>query len=257
MYFWGVAFVVFLIALAGEGCLVDQPAPMPIATATPIAIATPSITDIVNAVEPAIVRILTRRTEASGIIIRPDGIVLTAEHVVSDLGDLRDVIVFTSDGRQLEGAVICSNPEIDLAMVYVEAKGLPVVALGDPAYLARGYAVLKMGYALGLPGSVSVATGVVSAIRTDERSGSVLIKTDTPLNPGDSGGPLLDQTGQVVGINSGKWVGRGIEGLGFAVSINEARRTLLRDLADQVNCLIPAHNFPISIASGSTMRSDK
>ncbi|PKB79005.1 MAG: hypothetical protein BZY88_15555 [SAR202 cluster bacterium Io17-Chloro-G9] len=223
--------------------------------ATPIA-----ITDIVAFIGPSIVRILTPQSEGTGIIVRSDGMILTANHLVEGIRLPQEVLgsveVVMSDGRSLTGRVVCQDPNADLAMVYVNEEGLPTVSLGDSEALVPGTGVIKLGYALNLPGSVSMATGIVSAIRRDQTSGMALIQTDAPLSPGDSGGPLLDNSGRVIGINSMKWVGPGIEGIAFALGVNEAKRTLLGDLDQGADCVLPPLGVPIITAIGDQQDAD-
>ncbi|MBI4201390.1 MAG: trypsin-like peptidase domain-containing protein [Chloroflexi bacterium] len=186
--------------------------------------------------------------------------ILTANHLVEGIRGPEQVLptveVVTAQGQRLEGYVICQDPVTDLAMVHVKKEGLPVVSLGDSTALVPGTEVIKMGYALNLPGTVSIATGIVSALRRDGASGATLIQTDAPLSPGDSGGPLLDRAGRVIGVNSKKWVGPGIEGVGFALGINEAKRTVLNDLDKGVKCVMPPLGVPITIASGHQQYPD-
>lgn len=245
--------VVVLLALTVACSEPNLPTATPEPTFTPHPTPTPSVAEIFTNVGPGVVRILTRRSEGSGIIVRSDGMILTANHLVEGIRGhqvLATVDVVTSYGKRLKGYVVCQNPVTDLAIVHVKEGALPVVPLGDSAALVPGADVIKMGYALNLPGTVSIATGIVSAIRRDGDSGATLIQTDAPLSPGDSGGPLLDKSGRVIGVNSMKWVGRGIEGVGFALGINEAKRTLLHDLDKGVNCVMPPLGVPVTSAPG-------
>ena len=157
----------------------------PVLKATPTP--TPSVADIVKRTTPAVVQIVTPKSSGTGFFVRSDGVILTAGHLVEDV---RTVDVIASDGRKWEGQVICRTPRRDLALVYVDDVNIPAVVLGDVEGLAPGDSVIKMGYAAGLPGSASVSSGIVSSIRADADTATVLVQTDAPLNPGDSGGAV-------------------------------------------------------------------
>ena len=170
-----------------------------------------------------------REGVGSGVIIRSDGLILTNEHVVNDAKRIR---VTLSDGRTFSGRLLGKDAELDAAVIKVDASGLPAARLGDSARLRPGDWALAVGSPLGL--SSSVALGVVSAlnrpIQVSDRPYRNLIQTDASISPGNSGGPLVDANGEVVGINTAIQIdmGRPVVGaaatrIGFAVPINDIK----------------------------------
>ncbi|MEK0324317.1 MAG: trypsin-like peptidase domain-containing protein, partial [Nitrosopumilus sp.] len=139
----------------------------------------------------------------SGLVIRTDGYLITNHHVINEANKVK---VHFRDGMTLDGDVIGSDPETDIAVIRVDAKDLPVATLGDSESLKVGQVAIAIGNSLGLPGGHTVSTGVVSAIgRPLPGSDFIfegLIQTDASINPGNSGGPLSDLNGNVIGINS-------------------------------------------------------
>ncbi len=162
------------------------------------------------------------RGEGSGFIVDPNGIILTNAHVVSDA---KDVTVKLTDRREFSAKVLGSDPKTDIAVLKIDAKNLPVVPLGSARDLKVGEWVLAIGSPFGFENSVTV--GVVSAKgRSLPDDGYVpFIQTDVALNPGNSGGPLFDSRGQVVGINSQIFSRTGgYQGLSFAIPMEVATR---------------------------------
>ncbi len=165
--------------------------------------------------------------EGSGVIIRPDGYIVTNDHVV---GGFDKVQVYLQDGRHFPGTVMRAE-ENDIAVVKIEAKDLPTLAFADSATVKPGEFSIAIGSPFGFENSVTVghisALGRSNFIR-DGRSGgrayTDLIQTDTPINMGNSGGPLLNIDGQIIGINTSIYSqSGGSNGIGFAIPSNQAR----------------------------------
>lgn len=160
------------------------------------------------------------RAEGSGFIISPDGIILTNAHVVRNA---TEVTVKLTDRREFRAKVLGADPKTDIAVLKIDAHSLPVVALGKTGDLQVGDWVLAIGSPFGFENSVSA--GVVSAKGRSLPGDSAVpfIQTDVAVNPGNSGGPLFNTRGEVVGINSQIYSQTGgFEGLSFAIPINVA-----------------------------------
>jgi S1-C subfamily serine protease len=162
----------------------------------------------------------------SGVIVSPDGYILTNHHVAGKKS--KRIVVSLSDGRNLDGVTVWSNSVLDLAVVKIEAQGLTAIPLGDASQLKVGEPAIAIGNPLGLQFQRTVTSGIISAlnrtikIETEEDTNYMedLIQTDASINPGNSGGPLLNSMGEVVGINTVKV--ESAEAIGFAVPINVA-----------------------------------
>ncbi len=169
-------------------------------------------------------RIRVEKMVGSGIIIRPDGLILTNQHVVDRQGSLEVVL---SDGRSFPARIVGKDYLIDLALIQIEAEKLPVVTFGDSDELRVGEWVLAIGNSLGL--EYTVSAGIVSAKGRDLFEDGIrpytgMIQTDAPLNLGNSGGPLVDMKGKVVGLNT-TVIPKG-QSLGFAIPINDVKEIL-------------------------------
>lgn len=162
--------------------------------------------------------------EGSGIIMTQDGYIITNAHVVKDATSLKVVL---SDGKTYEAKLIGSDSSTDLALIKIDATNLTTAEFGDSSQLKVADTVVAIGNPGGLEFNSSVTVGYVSALgRSIETSAGYTmhaIQTDAAINPGNSGGALVNIYGQVIGINSSKIVASGFEGLGFAISINEAQ----------------------------------
>jgi S1-C subfamily serine protease len=160
----------------------------------------------------------------SGVVIAPDGYILTNQHVVHGA---RRLTVFFTNGSQAEAALVGEDPATDLAVIRATASGLAYASLGDSDSLRVGQLVIAIGNPLGFQSTVS--TGVVSALGRALRSRQgrlieSIIQHTAPLNPGNSGGPLVDSRGRVVGINTA--IIAMAQGIGFAIPANTARWVL-------------------------------
>jgi S1-C subfamily serine protease len=185
-----------------------------------------AVVSVVEAVGPSVVSIGAnadkRRGEArgSGVVISSDGHVLTNSHVIHRA---TDITVSLTDGRRFPASILGDDPGTDLALVRVEAPALPTARFGQSAGLRVGQLVIAIGNPFGFQSTVSA--GVVSAIGRSLRSmaGRLIdniIQTDVALNPGNSGGPLVDSRGRVVGINTAIFAMA--QGISFAVPIDTA-----------------------------------
>jgi len=193
------------------------------------------VTRVAEALGPSVanLRIRGRRGIAgggSGVVITPDGFLLTSAHVVAGTG--RRVRASFTDGSDLEATLIGADPLSDLAVLRTESARLPAAELGDAAGLRVGQLVVAIGNPHGYAGSVTA--GVVSALGRSlpARAGGAtriiddVIQTDAALNPGNSGGALVDGRAQVVGINTAV---AGV-GLGLAVPVNATTRRIVSAL---------------------------
>ncbi len=159
----------------------------------------------------------------SGFIVSADGYILTNSHVVDNA---TRVTVRLTDRREFQAKVIGSDDKSDVALLKIEAKNLPTVRIGDPSKLRPGEWVVAIGSPFNFQNSVTA--GIVSAIGREVRGGSAynyvnFIQTDVAVNPGNSGGPLFNMNGEVVGINSQIYSNTGsYAGLSFAIPIDIA-----------------------------------
>jgi len=160
------------------------------------------------------------RGVGSGFIISPDGFLLTNHHVVEGADE---IYVTLTDKRELKGRLIGSDRRTDVALVKIEGTNLPSMKIGDPQRLRVGEWVVAIGSPFGLENTVTA--GIVSAKGRDTGDYLPFIQTDVAVNPGNSGGPLLNMRGEVIGINSQIYSRTGgFMGISFAIPIDEAMR---------------------------------
>jgi S1-C subfamily serine protease len=186
-----------------------------------------TVISVVDSVGPAVVGVSGVGT---GMLITPDGYALTNSHVV---GAVKSYQLTLRDGSSLKAELVGQDPHTDLAVLRASGAGLPHARLGDSSQLRVGQLVVAIGHPFGFQSTVT--TGVVSAVGRTMRAQSGrtienIIQTDAALNPGNSGGPLVDSRGQVVGINTA--IIAMAQGICFAVPSNTAQRVvsvLIRD----------------------------
>jgi len=160
------------------------------------------------------------RGVGSGFILSSDGLVMTNAHVVDGADE---VLVTLTDKREFKAKIIGTDKRTDVALVKIEATGLPAVKIGDITRLKVGEWVMAIGSPFGLENTVTA--GIVSAKQRDTGDYLPFIQTDVAINPGNSGGPLINMRGEVVGINSQIYSrSGGFQGISFAIPIDEATR---------------------------------
>ncbi|MBR1859747.1 MAG: trypsin-like peptidase domain-containing protein [Selenomonadaceae bacterium] len=165
-----------------------------------------------------------RKVEAtgvgSGVIFKPDGYIVTNNHVIEGA---RELIVSLADGRTLNAELVGADEMTDIAVVKVDAQDLPTATFGNSDEVVVGEPAIAIGNPMGLEFQGSVTVGVISALNrtldlNDRRV--KLFQTDAAISPGNSGGALVNADGQIIGINSAKLAADGVEGIGFAIPIN-------------------------------------
>lgn len=197
--------------------------------------ALPPIAEVVALVKPSVAainveaitydifnRAYRSQGAGSGWIIAEDGWIVTNNHVVENADT---VSVTLDDGRVFTAEKVYTDPLTDLAVIKIDAEGLPALAVGDADALRVGDWVVALGNSLGR--GISATVGIVSSSHvslaiSEGQTLDDLIQTDAAINPGNSGGPLVNLAGQVVGITSVKVAQVGVEGMGYAISTNEA-----------------------------------
>jgi S1-C subfamily serine protease len=187
-----------------------------------------SVKDVVAKVQPAVVAIgvsgLEGRGAGTGMILTPDGEVLTNRHVVQGATRIRVTLAGENQPRDADLiGTCCDDGSQDIALIKIrDAQNLPVVELGVSDQAQVGDDVVAIGNALALIGGPTVTTGIISAKDRSLEGLDGLIQTDTAINQGNSGGPLVNAAGQVIGVNTAVIRG-GAEGIGFSIAIDNAK----------------------------------
>lgn len=226
---------------AGSGTTGSAAAPGPPAAVT--ISASDAVVAVAESASPAVVTITTESAGrggfgpfsvpstgvGSGFVFDADGLILTNDHVIDGATATDSIIVTFQDGRELPATVVTTDTEHDLAVLRVDATGLPIIPIGDSAALKVGQLVVAIGSPLGTF-TESVTSGILSATGRTIQVGSPtsrqtstmtgLLQTDAAINEGNSGGPLLDASGRAVGVNVA--VATSAQGIGFAVPISAA-----------------------------------
>jgi len=158
----------------------------------------------------------------SGIIINPDGYILTNNHVIEGC---HKVDVFLCDGKKFEGRIIGRDSSTDIGIIKIDGQNFYSGEFGNSDLLRPGQMAIAIGNPLGLTGGSSVTVGVISAVKRNMQTPQGilenLIQTDAAINPGNSGGPLVDSDGKIIGINNA--IIPFAQGIGFAIPINVAK----------------------------------
>lgn len=166
---------------------------------------------------------MVEQGSGSGIIIGSDGYVVTNEHVIDGA---TEISVILNTGDEYKATLVGKDTKTDLAILKIDKTGLPAATLGDSSAVEAGELAVAIGNPLGQEFAGTVTTGVISAVnRTMNVDGKTynLLQTDAAINPGNSGGALVNQYGEVIGINTIKLSQTGVEGIGFAIAISEAK----------------------------------
>ncbi len=204
---------------------------------------------IINKVRPAVVYIETSVGKGSGMIISPDGYILTNAHVVKGVSS---ATVILSTGVSYEAVIKGKNESLDVVVLKISATGLPTVTLGNSDDVGPGDNVFALGFPFGLKGDVSFTAGVIS--RRLAGSGYSYFESTAEIHPGNSGGPLVSMNGQVIGINTASYTPVVInniqlgESIKFAIPINLAK-SQISELKNSSSVFIPPVTYPQPVYS--------
>ena len=193
---------------------------------------------MVQQVRPSVVRITAGNSVGTGFIFQLDGdaaYVMTNHHVIAGYSV---PTVRVRDSTDYNGAVIGSDSIRDIAVIRICCGNFKSVPFAEASEVVVGDEIVNIGYALALRGQATVSTGIISAVRYDSHRSTDVIQTDASINPGNSGGPMLTLDGRVLGINTFKYVGTNVEGVGFALSGPYVQRLLPN--------LLSGHAIPVS-----------
>jgi S1-C subfamily serine protease len=230
-----VAAVIGAAAGAGTVTAFDRDAPSTVVESfgnnTSVIAEPQDIQGVLAKVQPGVVAIRTegfrsgaffpQEGAGTGIVVSPDGEVLTNAHVVADAGTVEVVLFGETEPRRAD--LVGADRAADVALLRIrDVSNLPTVELGESAKLRVGDSVVAIGNALALPGRPTVTSGIVSALDRSIETLDGLIQTDAAINPGNSGGPLANADGKVIGINTAVIRGNA-EGIGFAIAIDRVK----------------------------------
>jgi len=241
----GMLVFLFVGASCGSSSATSPPTPMVSQTSSQLPTPTvdsnnpslmPDFVSVIAKVRPSVVAIttsvqgvsffgrqFTQQGAGSGWIIDKKGLIVTNDHVVEGASS---VSVTLEDGRTFSAESVHTDSVADLAVIKINAQDLPALQIGDSSKMQVGQWVVAIGNSLGM--GISATKGMVSALGVSlsispGESLDDLIQTDAAINPGNSGGPLVNLLGEIVGINSAKIAQVGVEGMGYAISIKEAK----------------------------------
>jgi len=168
--------------------------------------------EIIQGSERSCATVITDQGHGSGVVVDPEGYMITTYHVIHDA---KGIEVLFSNGLRLTATVVRTDPESDVALLDVVGSGYPSIPISSAPVFTLGAEVFTIGSPADIALGQSVSQGIISGRRTLDRF--EFLQTDLAVNPGNSGGPLINEKGEVIGIVQSKLVGKGIEGLGFAV----------------------------------------
>ncbi len=213
---------------------------------------TPSAADVMDTARPSVVEILGESGTGTGFIVSEAGLVVTNRHVVE--GDDR-VLIRVATGEVYLGFVTRTHPTLDLAYIEIEAdRDFTPLSIGNSDEIRVGSDVIAIGFPLSfeLGRDPTITTGVISA----KRDSPAFLQTDASLNPGNSGGPLLDEFGRVIGVNTARIEeedGRTIIGISFAIPINEVKKDLDHRALGQLSAASTATPAPTTRPTATVM----
>lgn len=217
-------------AAANPAAPTSEPRSGQLSVAEIAAIAAPSVVEIRTEVTVSGLRSRSYMAEGagSGVLVTADGEIVTNNHVIDGA---QTITVYLQNGQSYPATLVATDPETDIALIKIEASGLIAATLGDSDQLQVGDLAVAIGNPLGELGG-TVTDGIISALDREitlDNETMNLMQTNAAINPGNSGGGLFDEAGNLIGIVVAKSSGTGVEGLGFAIPINDVK-TVMNDL---------------------------